>query len=100
MVGIAIWHFAILVPDRFYAGILGAFVAAVIGALLAGYMLPTPGLPTASPPGVQESVWPVPGALLGSRWPTSAARTGSERQSRTPGDASSLGLACVPPATR
>jgi uncharacterized membrane protein YeaQ/YmgE (transglycosylase-associated protein family) len=64
MVGIAIWHFAVLVPDRFYGGIVGAFLAAVVGALIAGYMLPSPGLPAANPPGVQESIWPVPGALI------------------------------------
>lgn len=32
MVGIAIWHFAVLVPDRFWGGIVGAFVVAVPGA--------------------------------------------------------------------
>jgi len=28
MVGIALWHFAVLVPDRFWGGIIGAFMAA------------------------------------------------------------------------
>ena len=64
MVGIAIWHFAVLVPDRFYGGIIGAFLAAVTGALIAGYLLPSPGLPAANPPGIQESLWPIPGALI------------------------------------
>lgn len=64
MVGIAIWHFAILVPDKFYGGIIGAFLAALAGALLAGYMLPSPGLPDRNPPGLQEGLWPVPGALI------------------------------------
>ena len=64
MVGIALWHFAVLVPDRFYGGIIGAFLAAVTGALIAGYLLPSPGLPAANPPGIQESLWPIPGALI------------------------------------
>ena len=34
MVGIAFWHFAVLVPDKFTGGIIGAFLAAVAGALL------------------------------------------------------------------
>ena len=33
MVGIAVWHFAVLVPDRFWGGIIGAFLAALVGAL-------------------------------------------------------------------
>ena len=36
MLGIAVWHFAVLVPDRFTGGIIGAFLAAVAGALVAG----------------------------------------------------------------
>ena len=63
MVGIALWHFAVLVPDRFYGGIIGAFLAALAGALLTGYTLPTPGLPTANPPGIQEALYAIPGAL-------------------------------------
>ena len=38
MLGIAVWHFAVLVPDRFTGGIIGAFLAAVAGALVAGYL--------------------------------------------------------------
>ena len=33
MMGIAIWHFAVFVPDRFWGGIVGAFVAAIVGAV-------------------------------------------------------------------
>ena len=36
MVGVAVWHFAVLVPDRFVGGIIGAFLAAVAGALVTG----------------------------------------------------------------
>ena len=63
MVGLAFWHFAVLVPDRFHGGIVGAFLAAWIGALVTGFLLPTPGIPTANPPGVGEALWAVPGAL-------------------------------------
>ena len=65
MVGIAIWHFAILVPDKFTGGIIGAFLGALGGALVSGYVLPTPGLPAANPPGFAEGLWPIPGALIG-----------------------------------
>jgi hypothetical protein len=64
MVGIALWHFAVLVPDRFWGGIIGAFLAALAGALASGYALPTPGVPVENPPGWTAVLWPLPGALL------------------------------------
>jgi len=36
MMGIAIWHFAVFVPDRFWGGIVGAFLAAIAGAMVVG----------------------------------------------------------------
>jgi uncharacterized membrane protein YeaQ/YmgE (transglycosylase-associated protein family) len=38
MMGIAIWHFAVWVPDRFWGGIVGAFLAAVVGAVVVGFI--------------------------------------------------------------
>jgi hypothetical protein len=64
MVGIALWHFAVLVPDRFVGGIIGAFLAALSGALLTGLLLPTPGIPVENPPGVGEALWAIPGAII------------------------------------
>ena len=63
MIGIAVWHFAVLVPDRFTGGIIGAFLAALAGALVAGYVFPSPGLPADNPPGLSEAIWPVPGSI-------------------------------------
>jgi hypothetical protein len=65
MVGVALWHFAVLVPDKFWGGIIGAFLAAVGGALLTGYVLPEPGVPTANPPGIQQGLFAFPGGLGG-----------------------------------
>jgi uncharacterized membrane protein YeaQ/YmgE (transglycosylase-associated protein family) len=64
MIGVAIWHACILVPDRFYGGIIGAFLAAVAGALATGYLLPTPGIPPHNPPGLDEAMWPIPGSVI------------------------------------
>lgn len=64
MIGIAIWHFTVLLPDRFVGGIVGAFVAAFTGALVSGFLLPEPGLPRANPPGVAEALWALPGTAL------------------------------------
>jgi hypothetical protein len=63
MIGIAFWHLAVLVPDRFWGGIVGAFVVAVAGALLSGYLLPAPGVPMENPPGLGEALSAIPGAV-------------------------------------
>jgi hypothetical protein len=34
--GIALWHFTVFLPDRFWQGIVGAFVGAVLGAIIFG----------------------------------------------------------------
>jgi hypothetical protein len=65
MVGIAFWHFAVLVPDRFWGGIIGAFLAALAGAMASGLVLPAPGVPTENPPGMGEALWAIPGAVAG-----------------------------------
>jgi hypothetical protein len=36
MMGIAVWHFAVFVPDHFWGGIVGAFMAATVGAIVIG----------------------------------------------------------------
>jgi hypothetical protein len=64
MVGIAIWHFTVLLPDRFWGGIIGAFLAALAGGVLTGYALPEPGIPARNPPGLAEALWAIPGSLL------------------------------------
>ena len=63
MIGIAFWHFSVLVPDRFWGGIIGAFLAALAGAFLSGFLLPQPGISTANPPGLGEAVWAIPGSV-------------------------------------
>ena len=64
MIGVALWHFSVLVPDRFYGGIIGALIAAVAGALASGYLLPSPGVPVHNPPGLTEALWPIPGSII------------------------------------
>jgi len=34
--GIALWHFTVFLPDRFWQGIVGAFLGSVIGAVAFG----------------------------------------------------------------
>jgi len=34
--GIALWHFTVFLPDRFWQGIVGAFLGSVVGAIVFG----------------------------------------------------------------
>jgi hypothetical protein len=52
LIGMAVWHFSVLVPDRFW------------GALLSGYLLPEPGVPASNPPGTGAALWAMPGSLV------------------------------------
>jgi uncharacterized membrane protein YeaQ/YmgE (transglycosylase-associated protein family) len=76
MIGMALWHFAVLVPDRFWGGIIGAFLAAVTGALVSGALLPEPGISRSNPPGLGEALWAIPGAIaaLGASYVHGARR--------------------------
>ena len=37
--GIALWHFTVFLPERFWQGIVGAFIGSVIGAILFGLII-------------------------------------------------------------
>jgi hypothetical protein len=37
--GIALWHFTVFLPDRFWQGIVGALLGATIGAVLFGALV-------------------------------------------------------------
>jgi hypothetical protein len=34
--GVALWHFTVFLPDRFWGGIVGAFLGAASGAMVTG----------------------------------------------------------------
>jgi hypothetical protein len=37
--GIALWHFTVFLPDRFWQGIVGALLGATIGAVIVGAVI-------------------------------------------------------------
>jgi uncharacterized membrane protein YeaQ/YmgE (transglycosylase-associated protein family) len=65
IMGLAIWHFTIFLPDRFWGGIVGAFLASVIGAVIVGFLLHGLGLPSQSQTHLKTAFEGIPGALLG-----------------------------------
>lgn len=38
-IGIALWHFTVFLPERFWQGIVGAFLGSVIGAVVFGLII-------------------------------------------------------------
>jgi hypothetical protein len=75
MMGMALWHFAVLVPDRFWGGIIGAFGAAVAGALASGFPSARAGAPDFEPAGDRRGA---------AGDPRLAARAGHELRVRGP----------------
>jgi hypothetical protein len=65
MMGIAIWHFAVFVPDRFIGGIVGALLAAIAGAALFGLVIHGFSVPGQDDTNLSASLEAIPGALLG-----------------------------------
>ena len=65
MMGIAIWHFAIFVPDRFWGGIVGAFLAAIAGAVVVGLLVNGLSVPGEAGTHIGQGLLAIPGAVLG-----------------------------------
>jgi uncharacterized membrane protein YeaQ/YmgE (transglycosylase-associated protein family) len=65
MVGLAIWHFTIFLPDRFWGGIVGAFVGALIGSALLGLIISGFSVPGQDDTSLVTALEAVPGAVLG-----------------------------------
>jgi uncharacterized membrane protein YeaQ/YmgE (transglycosylase-associated protein family) len=65
MMGIALWHFTVFLPDKFWGGIVGAFVAAIIGAAVFGFMVAGFKIVGRNDLELIAALEAVPGAVLG-----------------------------------
>ena len=65
MMGLAIWHFTIFLPDRFWSGIVGAFVGALIGSIVTGLALNGFSVPGQHDTHLLTALDAIPGALIG-----------------------------------
>ncbi len=65
MMGLALWHFTIWLPDRSWGGIVGAFVGALIGAALFGLAVNGFAIPGRHYTHVYTALEAIPGALIG-----------------------------------
>jgi hypothetical protein len=65
MMGIALWHFTVFLPDRFWGGIVGAFLAAVIGSILFPLLVHGFNIPGNDDTSIVEAFLAIPGTAIG-----------------------------------
>ncbi len=65
MMGLALWHFTIWLPDHYWGGIVGAFVGAVAGAVICGLAINGFHIPGRHDTHLLTALDAVPGALIG-----------------------------------
>jgi hypothetical protein len=63
--GIALWHFTVFIPDRFWQGIVGAFVGSVLGALVFGAIVQEILGRSLSDTDLVTALVALPGAVIG-----------------------------------
>ena len=65
MIGLAIWHFTIFLPDHFWGGIVGAFLGATIGAFVFGLLISGFTVPGKEDTNLVTAIESIPGVLIG-----------------------------------
>jgi ABC-type Fe3+ transport system permease subunit len=70
IMGLAIWHFTIFLPDRFWGGIVGAFVGSLAGSIVFGLIIYAVKVSSLRVPGRHATdigivLYAVPGSLIG-----------------------------------
>ena len=65
MVGLALWHFTVFLPDNFYGGIVGAFCGALLGSILFPLIINLGSIPGQDDTNLATGLEAIPGALIG-----------------------------------
>ncbi|HEX5853822.1 MAG TPA: hypothetical protein VFY36_12095 [Solirubrobacteraceae bacterium] len=70
MMGLAMWHFTIFLPDRFWGGIVGALMGSLIGSIVVGLIIYGVKVSAFQIPGEKATdigviLYAIPGALIG-----------------------------------
>ncbi|HET9162899.1 MAG TPA: hypothetical protein VFN89_05560 [Solirubrobacterales bacterium] len=63
--GIALWHFTVFLPDRFWQGIVGAFLGSVIGAVVFGAIVELASNRGIGETDVLTALTAIPGVAIG-----------------------------------
>jgi hypothetical protein len=70
MMGLALWHYTIWLPDRFWGGIVGALLFSIVGSIIAGFVIFAVAHHGLAVPGRHDThlstvLYAIPGSLLG-----------------------------------
>jgi hypothetical protein len=69
ILGLALWHYTIWLPDRFWGGIVGAFLGSIAGAIVTGVLISAAvkgvAIPGRHATDLAVVLYGAPGALLG-----------------------------------
>lgn len=63
--GVSLWHFTVFVPDRFWSGIVGAFLGSSLGAMVSGAIFQVASGRGIGETDLSTALVAVPGALIG-----------------------------------
>jgi ABC-type Fe3+ transport system permease subunit len=65
IMGIALWHFTVFLPDHFWQGIVGAFLGAVIGSVVFGLIVQEASGKSLGDTDISTALLAIPGTLIG-----------------------------------
>jgi ABC-type Fe3+ transport system permease subunit len=70
IMGLALWHYTIFLPDRFWGGIVGAFIGSIVGAIITGLIIYAASSGSLAIPGRHAThlvtvLYAIPGAFIG-----------------------------------
>ncbi|HEX6229934.1 MAG TPA: hypothetical protein VFZ41_10795 [Solirubrobacterales bacterium] len=63
--GLALWHFTVFLPDRFWQGIVGALVGSATGAVVFGAIIQTAAGRGIGETDLLTALMAIPGTLIG-----------------------------------
>jgi glucose-6-phosphate-specific signal transduction histidine kinase len=64
-IGLALWHFTIFVPDRFWQGIVGAMIGSTLGAVVIGALVQIASGKSLGDTDLSTALVAVPGVAIG-----------------------------------
>ena len=65
MMGIAVWHFTVFLPDRFWGGIVGALLGAIAGGMVTGAIAQIASGSSIGQTDIGTALVAIPGTLIG-----------------------------------